>query len=143
MSFIDAALYNEIIAVLPIACVDIVALNDKDQILLVQRLNEPAKGEWWFPGGRVNKGEKRTEAVQRILLKECSLSATWVKELETLDVIQEEKHGITTVFIVKAAPGEVIPDDQSSSFKWLDKKEYPAETLNEFVSGVINKIWND
>ena len=43
----------------PVYCV-IVRVNrvtDRRECILVERKEEPVKGKWWFPGGRMYKGE--------------------------------------------------------------------------------------
>jgi colanic acid biosynthesis protein WcaH len=54
--FIPLVLYNEILKLMPIASVEPVIVVD-DALLLLKRENPPAKGQWWFPGGRIHKGE--------------------------------------------------------------------------------------
>lgn len=50
MTWIPETLFKKIISVIPIACVDLVVVNPEKDILMVNRKNEPEKGEWWFPG---------------------------------------------------------------------------------------------
>jgi colanic acid biosynthesis protein WcaH len=45
--------YQKIVEQIPIVCVDAVIMNRKGQYLLVRRKNEPLKGEFWLPGGRI------------------------------------------------------------------------------------------
>ncbi|WP_261925741.1 NUDIX domain-containing protein [Methylorubrum sp. GM97] len=61
---IDTATYATIITLMPIACVD-VAIVAGGKVLLVRRLDEPAKGQWWLPGGRVLKGEMMRDTAIR------------------------------------------------------------------------------
>ena len=57
-------IYNTIITNMPIACVDVVIFHN-NSVLMVKRKDEPAKGEWWIPGGRVVKGEMLKETAYR------------------------------------------------------------------------------
>jgi len=62
--YIPKSDYEKILKVLPILCVDcIITYNGK--CLLLRRINEPAKGQYWFPGGRVYKSEKIKDAALR------------------------------------------------------------------------------
>ena len=72
--------YEAIRRAIPIACVDLVIINANREVLLVRRVNEPARGEWWFPGGRVHLNQTRENAAKRILLKECGLRAVRLDE---------------------------------------------------------------
>ena len=43
-------------------------------LLLVTRINPPAKGQWTVPGGRVESGESMTDAVVREVAEETGLT---------------------------------------------------------------------
>jgi len=65
--------YAEIHRLMPIVCVDIV-IHHAQKFLLVKRNCEPAKGLWWFPGGRLLKSESFSKASKRIVKSETNLS---------------------------------------------------------------------
>ncbi len=54
--FIEDKLYEKILQVMPISCVDLLVMDEFGRILLLRRKNEPAAGQWWFLGGRVQFG---------------------------------------------------------------------------------------
>jgi len=62
---------------------DLILTNDKNEILLGLRENQPAKGFWFVPGGRIFKNEKLIEGLERILLCEIGLS---IQDLSDLHV---------------------------------------------------------
>ena len=70
---IPEADYELIKAQVPILCVDVV-LRRNQQYLLVQRAEEPLKGEWWVVGGRVERGECILAAAQRKVYEEVGLT---------------------------------------------------------------------
>lgn len=72
MSQIPDSLYNEIHAQMPILCVDIV-VGYNGKILLIKRNREPVRGGWWFPGGRVLKGETIKAAAMRLVKAETGI----------------------------------------------------------------------
>lgn len=91
---------------MPIPCVDLLVLDSGGNVLLLKRSNAPAKGQWWFPGGRVHLGEARAAAALRKLREECGLDtiAAAPEEILTADLILPHgqgctSHTITTVFI--------------------------------------------
>jgi len=137
---ISSDLYNQILRCMPIPCVDLVVTDKAGNILLVKRDSEPAKGQWWFPGGRVHYKEKRVDAAVRKLKEECNLEAIEIRELGTFDVILENKmtnsvvHGITTLFFMKVEGRDVIRlDHQSVDADWRPPEEWFKENLDPFV----------
>lgn len=55
-AYINDETWKSIVQSMPIPSVDLV-VKCPDGILLGKRVNEPAKGEWFVPGGRIQKGE--------------------------------------------------------------------------------------
>jgi 8-oxo-dGTP diphosphatase len=56
-----------------IACVGAVVRDRDGRLLLVQRANEPGRGLWSIPGGRVEPGESAQDAVVREVAEETGL----------------------------------------------------------------------
>lgn len=81
--FIPNAEYHRIQELLPILCVDVV-ITYQGKCLLLKRLNHPAKGQWWFPGGRVLKNETIQQAAGRKCQTEVGLNAIF-KEIITIE----------------------------------------------------------
>ncbi len=57
-----------------VACVGAVVLDDHGRLLLVRRGNEPGRGLWSVPGGRVEAGESVAAAVEREVREETGLT---------------------------------------------------------------------
>ena len=51
------AQFQQAVAALPLVSVDWVLTNPAGELLVSQRLNAPARGAWFTPGGRIRKGE--------------------------------------------------------------------------------------
>ena len=125
-SWIPDDLYRQIINVMPIPCVDLIARDGKDRILMLKRKNEPAKGQWWLPGGRVYIGETRIEAAKRKLVEECGLDAICLEEMGTFDIIYPDKvgqactsHGISTVFVAVVSSDTINNHNRyGADIKW-------------------------
>ena len=137
---ISSDLYNQILKCMPIPCVDLLVVNNSGNILLVKRQNEPAKGQWWFPGGRVYYKETRKDAAIRKLKEECNLEAIEIRELSTFDVILENNvtnlavHGITTLYYMKVDSEDAVRlDYQSIDADWRTQDEWCKEKLYPFV----------
>ena len=141
--FVAEELYAQILRVMPIPCVDLLVEDGTGRVLLLLRRNEPAAGEWWFPGGRVLFGEQREDAARRKLEEECGLVATQFQEAGTFDLlldIGEDKcaHFITTLFKVQVARETNIRlDQQSHEARWLTREEWLEKELPPFVCKLL------
>lgn len=125
MNFIPEPEYRRIQEVMPILCVDLV-IRQGDYFLLVRRANEPAKGQWWLPGGRVRKGEALTDAALRIAREETGLES----EVEASLGLYETQfptgpfgipvHTVNACYRLRAKPGQLIRlDRHHTAFRWV------------------------
>ena len=76
----------------PIVAVGAVIL-DRDRVLLVQRGQEPLKGEWSLPGGAIEIGETLEAALAREVREETSLDVVVGPVVEVLDSIRRDAGG--------------------------------------------------
>lgn len=72
-------LFKTIVNHTPLVSIDICLLND-DEILMCKRNNNPLKGEWFTPGGRIYKNEKINFALSRICNVELGLEQVNTKD---------------------------------------------------------------
>lgn len=56
-----------------VPCVGALVQDDRGRLLVVRRANEPGRGRWSVPGGRVEPGESDGDAVRREVLEETGL----------------------------------------------------------------------
>jgi len=99
--WVPAALYREFITRLPIACVD-VAIVDRGAVLLVKRKDDPARGEWWVPGGRVWKGEKLRDTAARKAREEVGLDCHVGPIIHTAETIFPDGPGGIPIHSINA-----------------------------------------
>lgn len=140
---IESSVYEIIKKSMPIPCVDLIVIDKSGNILMLLRNNDPAKGQWWFPGGRVLFNETRLDAAHRKLKEECGLEATQILEIGTKDLILTNldgtlSHAITTVYAV-FADGEVILDDQSQVYAQKNAEQWLQSDLHEFLKNAIKE----
>jgi colanic acid biosynthesis protein WcaH len=144
--FVAEELYSQILRVMPIPCVDLLVTDDAGNVLLLLRKNEPAAGQWWFPGGRVLFGEKREDAARRKLEEECGLVAAQFEEIGTFDLFfdigqNESVHSITTLFKVQVArESNIRLDHQSDAARWLTPDEWLECGLHPFIYKPIKDV---
>lgn len=68
--YLPKKLFLQIVKYAPLAAIDLVLLDRKGKILLGKRKNNPAKGKWFVPGGRIQKNETFQKAIQRLCREE-------------------------------------------------------------------------
>lgn len=124
MEHIPDELYKEILKVIPFVCVDIVIKNG-DTFLLAKRLNKPAQGQWFFPGGRVIKNEELEAAAHRKLKQETGLSGVIEKVLGVDSTMFSDGpygdsiHSVNVVFLVTPTdPDTIILNNQNGAYQW-------------------------
>ncbi len=122
--------FLEVVRRTPLVSIDLVVSNDRGEVLLGRRNNEPAKGYWFVPGGRIRKDEPLDAAFARIVQCELGVrrsraSATLLGAYEHLyDSNFSGTEDVTTHYVVLAhhlrLPGETIlqPDAQHDELRW-------------------------
>ena len=145
--------WQTIVATVPIVSVDLVVRREGG-VLLGRRTNEPAKGYWFVPGGRVRKGETRREAVHRVASEELGVDVKIIESLggfehqyETSDVDGvDSKHYLANGYVVDIVDGdgvagdgvgdkdEVTADDQHDEFRVFRS---PPEPCHEYVRAYV------
>ena len=58
--------FKTVIKNTPLISIDLIVRNKNSKILLGKRLNKPAQGYWFVPGGRIKKNESISDALSRI-----------------------------------------------------------------------------
>lgn len=142
-------IYSKIVRRMPIPCVDLLVEDDQGRVLLIRRAKEPAKGQWWFPGGRIHYRETRIQAAVRKLREECGFETTHMLEVGTYDVLLEiqndinPRHGVTTLFHVVVNGGrDIALDAQSLDADWRLPEEWLSIGLHSFVQQGLAALRN-
>ena len=133
--FLPKKIYKVIHTHSPIACVDIV-VKYGNKFLLGKRKNKPVQNKWWFPGGRILKGETFKRAVIRKVKEETGLSVKIIRYLGIDETIFPDgpfgkpSHTINIVFLVTpiGSNHKITRDSQHDEFQWfsqINKKWHP------------------
>jgi colanic acid biosynthesis protein WcaH len=125
---IPAQTYKQIVERMPIACVDLV-VKSGSKFLFLKRKDDPAKGMWWFPGGRIFFNEKLENTVSRKLKEEINVAKPLrIKFLGVGETMFKKgkfgkpMHTINSVFLAEISPKQaqsIKLDQTSSGYKWL------------------------
>lgn len=62
--------FLNVVANTPLVSIDLIVQSPKGEFLLGHRVNRPAQGVWFVPGGRVRKDETLRDALARIVQTE-------------------------------------------------------------------------
>ncbi len=113
---------------------------------MLKRKDNPAKGKWWFPGGRVFLNEGLKTAVKRKLKEEINVKKP--KKIEFLGVGETKfkkgrfgkpYHSINSVFLAELNEKEIPQikvDSTSSQYKWFKKVE---NNFNPYLKTFLKK----
>ncbi len=64
--WLPSEVFRTVVESTPLVSIDLIVENQQNEILLGQRLNRPAQGYWFVPGGRVLKNEALDDAFLRL-----------------------------------------------------------------------------
>lgn len=127
--------YLQVIKHTQLIALDLILINDKNEVLLGYRNNNPAKGTWFTFGSRLFKDESFEDGCERVAKNELGIHMT------LRDCV---KHGVYAhnypnnfdndefgtnyivfafVYHVKDISDTITGDDQHSTYKWFSVDE--------------------
>ena len=131
--WLSAETFRTVVDSTPLVSIDLVVQDSNGDILLGQRLNRPAQGFWFVPGGRILKNETLDAAFLR--LTETELGQPFERSQATLlgayehfyadSVFGEEGQNPQTHYVVlgyhlRLPPGLQLtpPHGQHDQYRW-------------------------
>ena len=133
---IPSVLYEKIKALIPIPSVEAIIMKD-DSLLFLRRKNSPAKGEWWFPGGRIRKGETFKETLFRKVKEETGLNIEIINLVGVYNRIFPNRHDITIAFLCRCFDERVFLNNEHSEY--IFSKDIPSD-IHSFLLETIQDI---
>lgn len=137
--YIPEDVFADCLGRMPQPCVDLVVEMDGG-ILLAKRTNDPASGEWFWPGGRLYRGEPLPDAVFRVADEELGIDVEIVEQLGTHSHFWETssiegldaRHTVPVVYHVRPVQSdpEIRLDEQHSEYTILSEHD---PSLHEYV----------
>lgn len=134
--------FQQTVRYFPTVSVNVILRNPKGEFLFVKRKNNPAKGLFWTPGGRLFSGETIEIAAHRVLKQEVGIegrliysSKTYLEEIFSTDDFDAEDwkiydtetkyvHYLSTAALMELnSEAKVKLDFQSEDYVW--QKEMP------------------
>lgn len=111
-------------------CIVFCRFENKKQILLILRKNEPFIGTWALPGGFVDMDENLDAAAQRELYEETGLRCQTLKQFRTYGTPDRDPRGrtISVVFYAEVSNADkqkIVAGDDASDAGWFNIQQLP------------------
>ncbi|HIF9192369.1 TPA: GDP-mannose mannosyl hydrolase [Photobacterium damselae] len=128
---LDTNTFQTVVAHTPLISLDLIVENAEGQVLLGQRLNKPAQGYWFVPGGRVLKDETLATAFARLTKEELGVEL----QLSEANLLGPFEHfyddnfsgdDFTTHYVVLGYRLKLdvlltrLPKEQHGYYQWFD-----------------------
>ncbi len=138
---VPAIEYENFMDKFPLCTVDVLIFDEKRRVLLFRRTNEPYKGDYFTPGGRLFKNETLVDCALRQLKNEVGITVD-KDSLDFVGVVNEVNpdsifpdvnyHSVNIVFslLIESSIVSIKLDSQHSDFKWFDTS---APNINSLV----------
>lgn len=129
-NILPLAEFKQVVENTPLFAIDLVVVNEQNQVLVGERLNAPAKGFWFVPGGRVFKNESLGKAFKRISKTELGFEVerhqTWLLGLfdhfydDSFFSKKVSTHYINATHAIRLTANLLnLPENQHSQYRWL------------------------
>lgn len=96
---------------------------------MVLVLRDAESGDWEFPGGRIDRGERSLEALHREMREETALSVEVDRPVFTATERRRQKHAKFFVYYLGSTPEstpEVTLSDEHSAARWVAPPKAPG-----------------
>jgi len=120
----------------PMVTVDAVVFalsGDSVKLLLINRKNEPFKGQWAIPGGFIGIDEELDDAIARELTEETGLTGVKLEQMHTFGKPGRDPRGrqITIVYMGVITEGfdRIKAGDDAQEAQWFDINSLPSDNM--------------
>ena len=130
--------FKTVVSSTPLVSIDLLVRNSAGEVLLGERLNRPAQGYWFVPGGRIVKDESLAQAFLRLTEEELGVAvpmdqAKFLGPFEHLysDNFSGEPFSTHYVVLGYALALDIdlaaLPKQQHGSYRWWAESEMLAD----------------
>jgi 8-oxo-dGTP diphosphatase len=118
-----------------VACVGGIAHTSDGRILLIRRANEPGRGLWSVPGGRVEPGESDEAALVREMAEETGLA---VEVGALVGAVVRGDYAIAD-YACTVVGGTLRAGDDALEARWVGAAEFAALPLVEGLAQTLDE----
>lgn len=115
------------------------------RVLISERLVEPAKGLYTFPGGRVEFGETLAEAALRELMEEVGVTARIAGFIDHVETVVNGPdgapafHAVVCAFAAHWVAGEPIVTPEIGQSVWVRPEDVSRWPTTKGLSAIVRK----
>lgn len=134
---LDDASFIQVVANTPLVAIDLIVPDGDGRVLVGRRTNQPAKGLWFVPGGRIRKNERLDTAYRRLGYAElglANLNRANARFLGVYEHLYDDNFagtiGVSTHYVVLAyelPPTAIsltdLPPEQHTAYRWASSAE--------------------
>jgi 8-oxo-dGTP diphosphatase len=128
----------------PIAAVGTVVFKE-GKMLTIKRSQEPSKGKWSIPGGRVELGETVYEAARREVLEESSIEIEIERVLDAADnIVRDEEGRVKYHFVIidllaSYVSGEIKAQSDAEECRWVTPQELVELDITPMLRDMLKR----
>ena len=106
----------------------VITKGQEPKVLLIERGDDPYKGQWAFPGGFMNMDETTEQCALRELKEETGLELSEVHQIGAYSKVDRDPRGRTVTVAYLAIidkPSPVIGQDDAAQAEWWPLTSLP------------------
>ena len=127
--------FGRVIQHAPLVSIDLLVRDENERVLVGLRVNRPARGFWFVPGGRIYKDERLDDAFRRISQaelgrpvprQEADLLGVYehLYDDNALDIPEVSTHYVVIAYQLQLGAASLqLPEGQHERFVWMDVDE--------------------
>ena len=137
-TWLDAQTFQTVVDSTPLVSIDLLVRDSSGRILVGKRVNRPAQGYWFVPGGRILKNERLADAFARLTRAELGieLPIAGARYLGLYEHFYDDSiftdngasvatHYVVSGFEVTLPQGyQGLPYEQHNDYRWLSEIEF-------------------
>ena len=126
-----------------IRCVGGLVVDHRRRLLLVLRANEPGRGLWSVPGGRVEQGEDDQAAVRREVDEETELQVTVIRLCGVVERPAPTGTYVIYDYLCQPTGGTAVAGSDAADVRWVDAAGFAAlHEAGELVDLLAETLWD-